>query len=277
MKKLSTILLIILALSSCSSEKINEIKITEPPKELILNVEQSIDGDLGQYVSALNERIKITFAKEEDPLMPGFDYEFKVKMNFHSSLDVKTGTGYNHYGPSMEVEFLDKDGKVLEQCNASMSSSYQDLADNLKSGSREEWISFTGHYMVNSMAKASSLDDSKKFLEKLTSATMIRVKSEIIEEEQDPDAGSSASSDGSSGGGGDCEAFLDDYEEVVMEYVKIAKKMQSNPNNPSYSMDLAKVASKISEMDGDFNDCSSDAVVMNKLMALQAKMANAMM
>lgn len=63
MKKIVLVLMAVMGVTACNNTK--EIKIIEPPKELILNVVQNIDGDLGQFTIAKNEKIKITFKKKK--------------------------------------------------------------------------------------------------------------------------------------------------------------------------------------------------------------------
>lgn len=283
MKKTILAIMALIAFTSCNKTK--EIKIVEPPKEIVLNVISNIDGSLGEYCSGKNEKIKIIFKKIEDAMLPGIEYKIPIKIIFSSSTDIKAGSGYNRYGPAMNVEFLDKEGKVIEGCFAGMKESYTDLATFIKAGNnREEWLNFTGRYLVTSEDK--SFDESKNFINAISKATSVRIKSEIIEEMADPNPNESVTdaanrisgknSDGSSSGGGDCDDFLNRYEEFVTEYVVIAKKVKNDPKNMSYMTELAQLAEKIKGIDGDFNRCKDDSKVSKKLLELQIKMAKAM-
>jgi hypothetical protein len=275
MKKTVLIIMSIISLVSCNNEK--EIKIVEPPKEIILNVIQNIDGDVGSFCYAKNEKIKISFKKVSDQIMPGFEYSVPIKINFTNSSDIKAGRGYNDYGPSLEIEFLDKEGKKIEDCFANMTISYTDLASLIKSGNREEWINFEGTYYVNSLEEDNSFEESKAFIANISKAASIRIKSKIIEEKVDSNSNDSGVSEStSSSGSADCDKLLNEYEEIVMDYIEIAKKAKENPNDISYMSDLADFAEKAKNLENDINQCKDDSKVVNRIVELQQKMVNAM-
>ncbi len=273
-----------MAFASCSKTK--EIKITEPPKELILNVVQNIEGVLGQFSSAKNEKIKISFKKNEDQSLPGFEFEAPIKINFTTPSDIKAGRGYNNYGPRMEIEFLDKEGKIIENCFASMNGSYTDLASLIKSGNKEEWVNFGGRYIVSSLDEDKSLEDSKKYIEAISRASSIRIKSEIIAEKIDEHPNESAvdaanrmsgkSSGSSSSGGGNCDEFLEKYEEIVMAYISAAKKMKADSKDMSGLAKVGELAGEAKDIESKFQDCKNDPKIAAKYTAINMKMLDAM-
>lgn len=277
MKKIILVLMAFTALTACNKTK--EIKIVEPPKELILNVVQNIDGDLGQFSFAKNEKIKISFKKNEDEMFPGFEYEIPVKIIFSSASNIKAGRGYNYYGPSMELEFLDKDGKKIEDLYASMTDSYTDLASLIKEGSnREEWVNFTGSYSVNSI-EDKSFEESKAFIDAISKASSIRIKSEIIAEKADPTPNENAAnteSSSNSSSGGNCDEFLEGYEEFMDDYIVVLKKYKDNPTDTSILSDYTSLMTEAQSWATKTKDCATDPAYAAKFVAIQMKIANAM-
>jgi hypothetical protein len=278
MKKIILALISFTVLTACNRTK--EIKIVEPPKELILNVVQNIDGDLGQFSSAKNEKIKISFKKNEDEMLPGIEYKIPVKIIFSSASDIKAGRGNNDYGPSMEIEFLDKEGKKIEDCSALMTSSYTDLASLVKAGNyREEWVNFTGRYIVNSLYEDKSLEKSKAFIDAISKASSIRIKSKIIAEETDTNpnenvANSESSSNSSSSG--NCDEFLDGYEKFMEKYIVVLKKYKDNPTDPAILSDYTSLMTDAQNWATKTKDCAADPAFSAKFVAIQMKIANAM-
>lgn len=258
---------------SCSKEL--ELKLAEPPKEIIVNVEQVIDGELGQYCIASNQRVKISFTKiEEKGMWPfaGYKYQIPVNIDFEVAKTIKAGTGYNHYGPKLEIEFLDKNGQIikLNQLTISMRTSYEDLASYIKSGKGTKTIMFDSQYTKGTGDIDKSLEHSQIFLSHFSKVAKIRLKSEIIEETFDTNTSSDEESDYDSSGG-DCQTFLDEYEEVYLEYVDLAKEMSQDPENTAtYSAKSIEISKKMSKIEGDIRKCG-DKEIIKKMTEISLK------
>lgn len=283
MKKIVLVLMAVIGVTACNNTK--EIKIVEPPKEIILNIVQNIEGDLGQFAIAKNEKIKITFKKDVNESLPGIEYEIPVKMIFTSGATIAAGTGYNNYGPNMEVELLSKDGRVIKECRANMENSYTDLASLIKIGNnREEWIVFKGRYIVNSFSEDSSLEESKEFIDAISKAFFVRIKSNIIEEKIKSDddeilndSGDSMDDESvSSSNGSDCDKFLDGYEKFMIKYIAILKKYQKNPASASVLAEYTLLMTEAQEWSTKTADCASNPKFAARFTAIQMKIANAM-
>jgi hypothetical protein len=282
MNKIVFLMLSSIAVTGCKKEQ--EIKITEPPKEIITNVVSKIEGQLSQYCVAKSEKIKIVFTKDSTELLPGINYEIPIKIIFTEPIDIKAGRGYNDYGPKMELEFLDKEGKKIEGYYAGMKNSYTDLASLVKAGGKEEWLNFNGKYIVNSLDEGKSLEESKSFIANISRVVSIRIKSEIIEEKIDPNPNEtiqetanriSGKNSKKSTNESSCDEFLDKYEEIVLEYVEIVKKVKNNPKDLTSMKDMAQISEKLGGLKGDISQCENDAKVAKRLVELQLKMANA--
>lgn len=282
MRKMVFVLMAVMGLTACNNTK--EIKIVEPPKELILKVVQNIDGDLGQFVVAKNEKIKITFKKDENESLPGIEYEIPVKVTFTSTSMIEAGSGYNNYGPNMEVELLNKEGRVIKECRANMENSYTDLASLIRTGNnREEWIVFKGKYIVMSLSEDGSFEESKAFIDAISKAFFVRIKSNIIEEKfrSEDDRILSDSEDNivddeavSSSKGSDCDKFLDGYERFMIKYIAIIKKYQKNPTSASVLSEYTSLMAEAQEWSDKTADCASNPKFAARLAAIQMKIAN---
>lgn len=256
-----------------------KITIDEPPREIITNVIQNVDGDLENYIYAKNERITMTFKKEEIGFSESLKVEIPIKLVFSTSYSIPAGTGYNQYGPFLELEFLDKTDRKIGNYIARMDIRNTDLASFIKSSNREEWVTFTISELLT-----SNLQNTNSFIEDLSRTSKIRIKSEIIEEknrtssiEDDINDDSSFSSNNSiNTGNSDCDKFLDQYEEVVLEYVRIAKSISNNPEDMSYMTKMAQLAEKAGKIEGNLENCKNNAKVAAKFAELNAKMIQAM-
>lgn len=272
----------VIGLTACNKTK--EIKLVEPPKELILNVIQNIDGDLGQFAIAKNERIKITFKKEEIGSLSGIVYEIPVKVIFTSGSNIDSGTGYNNYGPSMEVELLNKEGRVIKESSANMENSYTDLASLIKAGNnREEWIVFKGSYYFTSLGKENSFEDSKAFIDAISKASFVRIKSEIIKEKVRTDDTESASVEStddektvSSSNGDDCDAFLDGYEQFMHKYIAIMKKYNKDSSSVTLLAEYTAIMAEAAKWASKGADCKGDPKFLARYTEIQMKLTSSM-
>ncbi len=105
MSKLTLLLLgSILLLNSCGGKKEVEIKIVGPPKEIILNIISEINGEFGAFCKAKDEKIKFDFTKNADDFRAGLEYKVLIKISFFATTFLRQGSGYNSYGPNLELE-----------------------------------------------------------------------------------------------------------------------------------------------------------------------------
>jgi len=279
MKKIALVLIALIAFTACS--KTQEIKIIEPPRQIILNVIQSIDGDLGKYVYAKNEKIKISFEKDDDEMYPGIKYEVPVKVIFSKISDIKSGQGYNNYGPHMKIEFLDTDGKIIDNLYAGMKISYKDLSSYIQAGNnREEWVIFSGQYSVSSINQEKSFEESKAFINSFSKASYVRIKSEIItekfEEKSEHNTSQSESSYSENTNMSKCDKVLKNYEEFMIEYVDFVIKYADNPTDATLISKYSQMMIKYSEWPSKIGNCADDPNFMGKFSEVQLKIANAM-
>jgi hypothetical protein len=216
--------------------------------------------------------------------LPGIEYEIPVKIVFSSAAEIKAGRGYNDYGPKMEIELLDKDGKIIENFSPNMASSYTDLAAFFKQGgnNREEWVNFSGRYIVTSSDEEKSLEDSKAFIDAISRASLVRIKSEIIAEEADPTPTESSVNTSNevnstnSSSGDDCDEFLEGYEIFMDNYIVVLKKYKDNPSDPSILSDYTALMTEAQEWSTKTKDCASDAKFAAKFAAIQMKITSAL-
>ena len=277
--------LCLLLLFSCGS-KINKIKIAEPPKELITNIYPTIEGDVGKYCNAKPEKIKITFTKDSSDFMTGIHYEIPIKIQFSKTGDIKAGSGYNHYGPRLDLEFLDKNDKLIQGISSSMNNSMDEISTLIKTSNKEEWVIFKGMYIANAVLPGTNIfEESKKFIEDISKVNAIRIKSEIIEEKQDPNPNETVqeaadrisgknSKSSSSGGSGNCSEFLNKYEEIVNDYIPLAQKLKNDPQNTSIITDMSSIAQKLMDLEKNYANCKNDKDIAEKIAKLAIKMAN---
>lgn len=285
-KNIEVILAVLILVFYTSCERTEEINIPLPPEKIKLNVIPDINGELSGYLLPDSENnVEIQFEKEEDNVLFGYNYEIDIMMIFKKALDVRAGRGYNYYGPSLRLELLDIEGKKIEEFNASMNGSYKTLANNLKEGNeKKEWITFSGRYSLSSFSKKPG-DEAQEFINKVTKGCFIRIKSEIIKEEHDTGSSSSelnkatnkSDSEETEINKGECDEFLDQYEEFVVEYVKFAKKVADDPQNMGYLSEMSQLANKVKGIEGNLESCKdNDPELAQRFMEIQQKMLNAM-
>ena len=131
-------------LSSCggSSDELDEkITLPNPPQDIKDQGVSLVDGPLSEYVEVVPGAYNLELEKNEDPYLLGYSGTIKVKFKFIKSIDVKSGTGYNSFGPSLIGHALDSKGAPLEFEMSVIAD--EDLATYLKRGSGEEWITLT--------------------------------------------------------------------------------------------------------------------------------------
>jgi hypothetical protein len=244
--------------------------VKEQQEETAVTSNSNIEGELSAYMSAVPGEYLFEMEKREDAWVPGYNESIKIKFNFHTPTDIKSGTGYNHYGPRINAKVLDENGEPLQ---FSLSNSSSDLAEMLKNGAGEEWLTLS----VSGQGSIMKTEDAVKLLEKYNSGKIISFDSEIIAEEfdedEDEDVVSSGGNDASASG--DCDQFLKDYEAFMSDYVKLLKKYTKNPTDMTLMSEYTSMVSKAAQWSGDAADCSSDTAFAKKIANIQLKMANA--
>jgi len=279
MKKLMTIfgaiMIALTILTSCGGGNKGDDKISlpDPPNDIKYEGVQLIDGPLSGYVEVVPGEYVLELKKNEDKFLLGYDGTMKVKFKFLKSLEVKAGTGYNSYGPSLLGKALDEQGAPLEfdlDVNAD-----KDLATYLKRGSGEEWL--TLH--VSGQGSCENAEEAAEQLNKYKKGKKIRFNSEIVEEKFDNESSSSSSSSSESNevssSSGDCDEFLEGYEKFMDDYIAILKKYKNDPTDASILSEYTSMMSEATEWSTKTADCAADPKFAAKFVEIQTKIANA--
>lgn len=255
-----------------TDEEETKIVLPEPPKDLKYEAVTKIDGPLADYVEVVPGSYKFEIEKDDEGFIPGYKETMKVKLRFLKPLEVKSGTGYNHYGPSLIGKALDVAGAPLEFELSAITD--DDLATYLKRGSGEEWITLT----CSGQGSINSTEDANELLEKYKKGKKIRFNSEIVEEEfetaeeaDDEDEESTETAAAS----GDCDEFLSDYEDFVDDYVDLIDEVSENPNDASLMTKYTTMMSQAATWSGKIQGCAGDPAFAGKFAAIQAEIAEA--
>lgn len=271
---LGVILLASILVTSCKGNDQDEldktISLPDPPKDIKYVGVQLIDGPLSEYLEVVEGEYLLELEKNEDKYLLGYDGQMKVKFRFLKSIDVKAGSGYNSFGPSLLGDVQDEQGKPLDFTLEANSN--EDLARFLKRGSGEEWITLN----ISGQGGCDNAEDAAKQLEEYKKGKKIRFNSEIVEEKFDSDSSSSSESNDLSSSSGDCDEFLEGYEEFMDNYVAILKKYKNNPSDMSILSDYTSLTSEAQEWATKTAECANDPKYASKLSAIQMKIATAM-
>jgi len=274
-----------------SSVKKEQVKFEMPdPPKMSLTAVQAIEGPLAGYMEAVPGDYELELKKETTGITIGYEGSISIKFRFTQSIEVPEGRGYNRFGPSLDGNVLDQQGRPLD-----MGLSFGDmseLATYLKKGSGEEWLKFRFYIREDIKTYGKTEDEIKKqvdsYLENLAKAKQVRILSEIIperfENKTSSSSGSSSSSDdqsksattSSSGGSGDCDKFLKQYEEFITEYVKVLKKYKNSPTDMSIMADYTRLMTKASEWNEYPDDCGDDAAFVAKYTAMTMRITQAL-
>ena len=74
----------------------------------------------------------------------------------------------------------------------------------------------------------------------------------------------------------DCDKWLEDYEELITDYIALIKKMKANPQDMDVIMDAMPLAEKAASMQGDIPaECENDSQFISTMTRLVTKMASA--
>ena len=69
-----------------------------------------------------------------------------------------------------------------------------------------------------------------------------------------------------------CNNFLNDYEEIVDEYIEMIRKIKDNPMDVTIQAEATEIMEKATKMGSEGADCD-DPKFAGKLLKLQQKMA----
>lgn len=277
MKKLFTIygalLFSCFILTNCGGSNNKEkIILADPPTDLKYESVILIDGPLSEYIEVVPGSYLFELVKDEREYMTGYNGSMKVKFKIIKPTDIKTGIGYNAYGPCLEGKVLDEQGAPLDFLLSI--STDKDLATYLKRGSGEEWLTLN----LSAQGLINNQSEADKMLEKFKKGKKIRFNSEIIEEKS---ASGNSSSDGSqvekksSESSTDCDEFLKGYEKFMDKYIAILKKYKANPTDASILSDYTSMLTEAQEWSTKTADCAADPKFASKISAIQMKIANA--
>lgn len=257
-------LLIILGISSCGGNNKSDdtISLPDPPTDIKYSGIQQIDGPFSDYIEVVPGNYVLELTKREDKFLLGYSGSIKVKFNFRKSLDVKAGTGYNHYGPSLLGEVLDDQGVPLSFDLDTRAN--KELATYLKRGSGEEWLTLS----ISGQGTCKDAEEAAKQLAMFQKGSKIRFNSEIVEEKFSSESSSMNSS-------GDCDQFLKGYEKYMKDYIAIIKKYKNNPYDDSIVAEYNALLSEASDWTSKTADCAEDEEFAADFAEIQMKIANA--
>lgn len=284
-EKLSTILLSIslLCIVGCGNRSRGKLSLPNPPSNIKYEAVQLIDGPLSEYVEVVPGMYDFEIEKDENDFMSNYKGQLKVKFKFLKSLDVRQGTAYNHYGPSLLGKALDEKGAPL---NFKLDlTSDKDLASYLNRGSGEEWLTVR----MYGQGLIDSEEDAEKIIQEVSKGKKIRFNSEIVEEKKGSETTNSATDDDESTedtetesnedkgttADGDCEEFLKGYEKFMISYIDIIKKMKDNPADQSVISSYATLVNEATIWAQKSTKCASDARFTARFTEIQMKIANA--
>ncbi|MFZ4401919.1 MAG: DUF6591 domain-containing protein [Bacteroidales bacterium] len=273
MKKIITILgatlLTLVIMTSCGHKK--EITLPNPPTDIKYEGVSLIDGPLSGYIEVVPGSYLLELVKNESEFLLGYEGTMKVKFKFIKSIDVKAGTGYNQYGPSLNGKAIDEQGAPLDFELSVMTD--KDLATYLKRGSGEEWLTLN----IFGQGTCKDLAEAELQLAKYKKGKKIRFNSEIVEEKFDSESSSSSSSNSESATSSnvDCDEYLKGYEKFMNDYIDILKKYKKNPTDASILAKYTTIMSEATEWSTKTADCASDTKFAEKFSKIQMKIANA--
>ena len=271
--KILPLLFLSLSLASCGGGGAEEaeIKLPEPPKDIKYAAVKEVEGPLADYIEIVEGDYAFNIEKSNPDYGVGYDGTLKIKVKFLSTIDVKQGTGYNSYGPTLNGEIIDASGAKLE-FNLDISTD-ADFARYLKRGSGEEWLTLN----LSGQGSIDSEEDAVKMLEKFKKGKKIRFISEIVEEKFDDEEEESSASteESSSEDSGDCGEFLSEYEDFMDNYIDILDKYKEDPTDMSILSEYSSITQEAQEWTSKISDCASDPLFAAKFAKIQMKIASA--
>ena len=273
-KKYGIMVLFLFLLVNCGKKnEEGKVSLPDPPTDIKYEGVALVDGPLSGYIEVVPGSYTLELSKDETKFLLGYNGKMKVKFKFLKPFDVKTGQGYNNYGPSLLGKALDAKGIPLDfSLDISTDS---DLATYLKRGSGEEWLTLR----ISGQGNCDNAEEAAKQLEVYKKGKKIRFNSEIVEEKFDSEVTATSSSDIESTDvettGGDCDEFLSGYEQFMDNYISILKKYKNNPTDASILSEYTSIMAEASEWSSKTSDCATDPKFASKFTAIQLKIASA--
>ena len=231
--------------------------------------DKKVTGYLSDYLEIVDGSYK---AERDDQMI--FSWVVKVKVKAIAKYD-KDDYGFKdgNHGP-LYLDLTDDKGAPLTGLD-NLQSDYtcdSKLADILKAGTGETWVTFTKFHE----------GDAETYPENTSGFS---ISSKQIEKDESTTSSSSSSSAGSDNesssvsesGSEDWDKMLDDYDEYVTEYIKFYKKAMKGDNSAlSEYPAMMEKATKLSEsMSAAQNDNKLSATQIARMMKIQTKMLQA--
>lgn len=227
-----------------------------------------VDGYLSDYLEVVDGEYK---PEKDKALVPSWIIKVKVKAKAAYTEDDYGFKDGNH-GP-LTLDFYDEKGTPLTGFD-NLESDYQDdnkLADILKKGSGETWVTFTKFTDLN---QEKYPDNIRAFV----------IGSKKIEKEEsgtssdNTNSSTSESTTSSASGNEDWDKVLSDYEAYVDDYLKIIKKMNAGDN--SAAQEYPALLEKAQDLDKSLKEAqgnnSLSADQMSRMLKIEGKMVKAM-
>ena len=271
--KLNLLLLFVgILLVSCGNKHKKEaINLPEPPTDIKYEAVTLIDGPLSGYVEIVPGSYLLELEKEViGNISSSYKGTIKVKLKFIKPMEVKQGTGYNNYGPSLNGKALDEQGAPLDFELSCITD--KDLATYLQRGTGEEWVKAT----IYSQGMVNKEEDATKMINDFKKGKKIRFNSEIVEEKFKGEKPASKTSEEKSVSSSDnCDEFLKGYEKFMEDYVSLLKRYKADPNNTALLTDYTSMLSEANEWASKVKACAGDSKYANKFVEIQMKIAQA--
>ena len=250
-----TIILSIL-LSSCGDKKSN-VKLQNT----------KVEGYLSDYLEVVDG---VYVPDKDKALVPSWTIKVKVKAKAAYTED-DYGLKDGNHGP-LYLDFYDDKGTPLTGFD-NLESDYQDdtkLADILKKGSGETWVTFKKFTDLN----------QEKYPDNITGFSINSKKIEKDESTLSSDnsnTSSSESSAASKSGSEDWDKVLSDYETYVDDYLKIMKKM--NNGDASAAAEYPALLEKAQDLDKSLKEAQGNnnlsAEQMGRMVKIEGEMLKA--
>lgn len=260
---LLTTAIIAIALTACGGGKKSDATSSVEIKP----TDKKITGYLGDYLEVVDGSYK---AERDDQMI--FSWVVKVKVKAIAKYDTDDyGFKDGNHGP-LYLDLYDDKGTPLTGLD-NLASDYtgdSKLADILKAGTGETWVSFTKFHEGD----AETYPDN-------TAGFSINSK-QIEDNSSSSSSSTSESSDSedlsvSESGSEDWDKMLDDYEEYVDEYLKFYKKAMKGDNSAiaEYPALMEKATALQESMTAAQNDNKLSATQIGRMMKIQTKMLQA--
>ena len=267
------LMLVGLLLVSCGNKQKREaINLPEPPTDIKYEAVTLIDGPLSGYVEIVPGSYLLELEKQViGNISSSYSGSMKVKLKFIKPMEVKQGTGYNNYGPSLNGKALDEQGAPLDFELSCITD--KDLATYLQRGTGEEWVKAT----LYSQGRVNKEEDATKMINNFKKGKKIRFNSEIVEEKfRGEKPASKTSEEKSVSSSGNCDEFLKGYEKFMQDYVSLLKRYKAHPNNTELLTDYTSMMTEANEWANKVKDCAGDNKYASKFVAIQMKISQAL-